>query len=172
MRIPKHGYSCHKSLKPEMLRGRCMIDERRQAGDWVSFRSKVERFAPQHHHARVFEGVAKSQFSSQGSRFQKWKACPDTLLNGFTPFNTLAWQHFIWRNVGQPECGRAGMADKLGSMCMTGTRSGSRTRWGVVRLLAEASREHPLLAPLPPKYQYVDIPVMSHSDLKCCGAGV
>jgi len=42
-------------------------------------------------HARVFEGVAISQFPPQGSRFQKWKACPDTLLNGFTPSNTLAW---------------------------------------------------------------------------------
>ena len=42
-------------------------------------------------HARVFEGVAKSQFSPQGTCFQKWKACPDTLLNGCTPSNTLAW---------------------------------------------------------------------------------
>ena len=43
-------------------------------------------------HARVFEGVAKSQFSPQGSCFQKWKACPGTLLNEFTPSNTLAWR--------------------------------------------------------------------------------
>ena len=41
-------------------------------------------------HARVFKGVAKSQFSPQGSCFQKWS---DTLLNEFTPSNTLAWCH-------------------------------------------------------------------------------
>ena len=47
---------------------------------------------PYGYHARVFEGVAKSQFSLQDSCFQKWKACPDTLLNEFTLSHTLAWQ--------------------------------------------------------------------------------
>ena len=43
-------------------------------------------------HARVYEGVAKSQFPPQGSCFQKWIPCPDTLLNEFTPSKTLAWK--------------------------------------------------------------------------------
>ena len=53
---------------------------------------RVVASARDSHHARVFEGVAKSQFPPHGSRFQKWKACPGTLLNGFTTYNTLAWQ--------------------------------------------------------------------------------
>ena len=33
----------------------------------------------------------QKSFSPQGSCFQKWKACPDTLLNDFTTSDTLAW---------------------------------------------------------------------------------
>jgi len=48
------------------------------------------------HHARVLEGVAKSQFPPQGSGFQKSKAWISTLSNEFTPSNTLAW-HLVGR---------------------------------------------------------------------------
>jgi L,D-peptidoglycan transpeptidase YkuD (ErfK/YbiS/YcfS/YnhG family) len=37
------------------------------------------------HHARVQEGVAKSEFHLKGSGFQKWKPCLNTVLKGFTP---------------------------------------------------------------------------------------
>ena len=36
-------------------------------------------------------GVAKSQLSPQGSDFEKWISCPDTLSSEFTPSNILAW---------------------------------------------------------------------------------
>jgi len=42
-------------------------------------------------HARVQEGVAKSQFPLKDNGFQKWKSSNETLLNEFTPSNTLVW---------------------------------------------------------------------------------
>ena len=33
----------------------------------------------------------QKSISTQGSGFQKWRSCPDTLLNEFTCSNTLAW---------------------------------------------------------------------------------
>ena len=55
----------------------------------VHFRVPVVLY---HHHARVPEGVAKSQFPLKGSGFQKWKPCLNTVLKGFIPPTTLAWQ--------------------------------------------------------------------------------
>jgi hypothetical protein len=37
------------------------------------------------YHAKVFTGVAKSQFPSQGSGFQNWKPCLNTDLKGVYP---------------------------------------------------------------------------------------
>ena len=45
-----------------------------------------------HHHAGVFEGVAKSQFPPQGSGFQKSKPRICAVVKGFTPLTTLAGQ--------------------------------------------------------------------------------
>ena len=42
-------------------------------------------------HARVPEGVAKSQFLLKGSGFQKWRPRVCAILKGFTPSTTLAW---------------------------------------------------------------------------------
>ena len=38
------------------------------------------------------KGVSKNQFLLKGSDFQKWKPCLNTVLKGFTPSTTLAWQ--------------------------------------------------------------------------------
>ena len=43
------------------------------------------------YHARVQEGVAKSQFPLKGSRFQKRRPRICAVLKGFTPCTTLAW---------------------------------------------------------------------------------
>ena len=41
--------------------------------------------------SQSLRGGRQTSFSSQGSCFQKWRACPDMLLNEFIPSNTLAW---------------------------------------------------------------------------------
>ena len=75
------------------------------------------------HHARVQEGVAKSQFFLQASGFQKWRLTPETLWNEFTPSNTPAWQ-VLDRKEKEVFLGQtaelAGPADKLstGMVCL------------------------------------------------------
>ena len=42
------------------------------------------------------ERVAKSRLSLTGSGFRRWRSSPETLLNEFTPSDTLAWYQPRW----------------------------------------------------------------------------
>ena len=56
-------------------------------------------------HARVSEGVAKSQFPHQDSGFQKWRPRICAALKVLTPFTTPAWKV----GIKLPEKGNSNM---------------------------------------------------------------
>ena len=72
-----------------------MINDSGTSMDDIECIGASPRSHPRAHHARVFEGVAKSQCPPQGSGFQKSKAWITTLLNDLPPPT-------LWRGISLP----------------------------------------------------------------------
>ena len=81
------GVGCLRVLSPRTTESAC-------EGMHIHSEGPVGRKPPLPSSPATSQSFRRSRhksFPPQCSCFQKWKACPDTLLNGLTLSNTLAW---------------------------------------------------------------------------------